>query len=90
MTNNKSMLTELLADIQQSGLSYFAPSKVPNEKVAEYLNKHDVIVLQHGFWKKHSLNHHKCSYCHNVTNTYFGCPKYCPECGAKMNVERIN
>lgn len=91
MTDLEKLL-DLLDDMQRSGTSYFdyemygvrIPDSVPNEDVAKYLLKHNVVIQNHGFWKKHSLNNHKCSCCHNVTNTYFGYPKFCPECGAKM------
>ena len=54
----------------------------------------DAVPVRHGKWSRHTLGStsgygttvmHQCSECESMTISRF---RYCPNCGAKMDVER--
>ena len=61
-----------------------------NYKYAEnceyYLNKEDVV--RHGKWDVGLFHNRVCSVCRHSDNDLNSCPHFfCPNCGAKMNIE---
>ena len=47
-----------------------------------------VAPVRHGRWiKRKTWNFHVCSECSFETRPYMSCMNYCPNCGAKMDLE---
>lgn len=62
------------------------------EKIIKNAPTVDVQPVKHGRWEviEHSEGRElcKCSSCGEILMFYYGfCPKYCPDCGAKMSKE---
>ena len=55
------------------------------EEMVDKLVTADVVEVKHGKWeyKHHPLINYACSECGQLDNPY----KYCPNCGAKMDLE---
>lgn len=55
--------------------------------VIRYANAADVVEVRHGEWKKRG-NEKKCSVCDFIYYSNNDEWTYCPNCGARMDVER--
>lgn len=48
------------------------------------MDAEDVAPVRHGRWKRHGRNLGECSNCGEIVNIRYN---YCPNCGAKMDLE---
>lgn len=50
----------------------------------------DVQEIRHGSWKLDRFGNAWCSACHHCGSNYAEVSDYCPNCGAKMDLEEKN